>query len=168
MVRRARTLRVIIAVLSALAGCGGGGGGGNESGQSQLPPDPGAGATSTVAGIDTNLNGVRDEVERRLSDLYRSDPAALSAAMKTARGLQHVLAVDPNDSPAANALFESNIKAAGCLLQSLGNDASKASEVAARVYVLTYNTPARLTHRIAVMRLVGPRTVTANSTLSYC
>lgn len=41
-----------------LSGCGGGGGG------SRLPPDPGEAGKETVAGIDSDDDGVRDDIQR--------------------------------------------------------------------------------------------------------
>ncbi|MDR3162380.1 MAG: hypothetical protein LBT81_00765 [Helicobacteraceae bacterium] len=66
-------------VLSAVLtiGCEGKGGGSGGNGHSGviLPPDPGSEGRKTLEGIDSNNNGVRDDVEIavRLPALTRAD-----------------------------------------------------------------------------------------------
>lgn len=83
-----------------LASCGGGGGGADTSApQAQetingiaVPPAPDASANAkTVAGIDSNANGIRDDVERRLASEFGTDAVAFQIATRDARLLQAAL-----------------------------------------------------------------------------
>lgn len=78
--------------LSACGGgsSGGGGSGGSTTSSRSLPPDPGAAATATVAGVDTNNNGVRDEVEIALSKVIASDEQ-YATTISAAKAYQKIL-----------------------------------------------------------------------------
>jgi hypothetical protein len=43
------------------------------TGKAELPPDPGRAGRQTVAGIDVNNNGVRDDVERYIATHFDND-----------------------------------------------------------------------------------------------
>ena len=66
-INKTRFLPLIFGLL-LLSGCfdGGGSGGGNEP--SDLPPDPGEAGMRTLLGIDSNNNGLRDDVERAVHE----------------------------------------------------------------------------------------------------
>jgi hypothetical protein len=92
-------------VLAALSACGGGGGGTSAGTVSQpitsatgefingiaVPAAP-ANPTAIVAGVDTNANGLRDDVERALATKLGSSPVAYKKAIATAKQLQSALA----------------------------------------------------------------------------
>lgn len=84
----------ILALPIFLSACGGGsnggGGGGSTTSSRNLPPDPGTAATATVAGVDTNNNGVRDEVEIALSKKITSDEQ-YSTTIRVAKAHQLML-----------------------------------------------------------------------------
>jgi hypothetical protein len=81
---------VVLLALTLLYGCGGGGGdsdssSGNGSSQSQddsgsapddsgLPPDPGEAGKATLEGIDSDNDGIRDDVQRYLATAYSDSP----------------------------------------------------------------------------------------------
>lgn len=148
-----------IALVVALSACGGGGGDGSSGSGSSLPPDPGAAGVSTVGGVDTNANGVRDDVEIQLHARYERDPAALAAATESARLMQRVLSISPSDSAAVESQFTSSIQATVCIYQQLGQDSAKAGEIMTRVHVMTFNTPARVAQLKAVSAAIGTRAV---------
>jgi hypothetical protein len=54
-------------------------------------PDASANA-ATVAGIDSNSDGIRDDVERRLASEFGADVAALPVAREHAKRLQAAIA----------------------------------------------------------------------------
>jgi hypothetical protein len=96
---------VVVAMTLSITGCGGGGGGGDSSTQRSLPADPGASATVSVEGVDTNGNGVRDEVERSVSSNTPAD-ADFNATMQVAAAYQKmVLSPEPSTREDALALF---------------------------------------------------------------
>ena len=66
-----------------LAGCGGGGGGDDGGGETVqqassngLPPDPGEAGKATLEGIDSDGDGVRDDVQRYISSTYKDNEKA--------------------------------------------------------------------------------------------
>ncbi len=135
---------------AALAGCGGGGGGLVVSGSATtingipVPPDPGPANDSTLAGIDSNHNGVRDDVERAIAARYGSNPTEWKAAMQAARADQLAVVADgdPVDSQAANIAA---MKSGSCLAEAFWpeGDTSLIDKAIGFVYAQTLNTPAR-------------------------
>ena len=136
--------RLLFAAFLVLSGCGGGSSGG-DSATSQpapsptaalssggvaadvttingvsVPPDPGATAKASLAGVDTNGNGVRDEVEREIAAYLGSAPAKHAAALGFARKLQMPLAAPISTSADALASVTNELKAFECLAASLG------------------------------------------------
>lgn len=77
-----------------LAACGGGGGSDQTQAQETIngivvPPLPDAATNSaSIAGVDANSNGIRDDVERRLASEFGADPAALPVARQHAVRIQ--------------------------------------------------------------------------------
>ncbi len=68
------TRKLILVFCFFLSACGGGGSGGSKTVNGVetingivVPPDPGSAASATLAGVDANQNGVRDEVERSIA-----------------------------------------------------------------------------------------------------
>ena len=55
-----------------------------------LPPEPGNAATETLAGVDINNNGVRDEVENTLSPKITTDEQYITT-LKVAKAYQSFL-----------------------------------------------------------------------------
>lgn len=53
-----------------------------------LPPDPGAERDKTVAGVDSNGNGIRDDVERWIAQEYPSSARMRAATSQRALTLQ--------------------------------------------------------------------------------
>jgi len=78
-----------------LAACGGGGSGANTgetiNGIAMPPaPDP-ATNKATLAGVDVNNNGVRDDVDRMLATEFGQNTSAYQAGVNYARTLQSAL-----------------------------------------------------------------------------
>jgi hypothetical protein len=91
--KQSLSLAVIFAVCGLLlASCGGASGNSASTASRNLPPDPGSTATATLTGVDTNANGVRDEVENKLSSII-SDDTVYSQALKLAKVYQQELTV---------------------------------------------------------------------------
>ena len=53
-----------------------------------LPPDPGAEADKTVAGIDANKNGIRDDVELAIFEAYPNSAKTRAVLLQYALSLQ--------------------------------------------------------------------------------
>jgi hypothetical protein len=141
-------------MVALLAGCGGGGGGDSGSPASttrsatrNLPPDPGAAATATVAGVDTNNNGVRDEVERTLSDKI-TDDAKYQTTINVAKAYQAVLISTPPTTRAEALKIYGAIQCAS----GTGSVYGASSNVTTN---LTFNTADRKAIISSVNKLLG-------------
>lgn len=55
----------------------------------QLPPEPGVDNNKTVAGIDSNNNGIRDDVERWIAQSYPTSAKMRAAAAQVVLSLQY-------------------------------------------------------------------------------
>ena len=90
---RAR-LQLAIVVMVLASGCGGGGGNRVETINGiAVPPVPDATANrATVAGVDTDGSGIRDDVDRTLATEFGQNAAAHQVAVTFARTLQAALA----------------------------------------------------------------------------
>ena len=117
-------------LVGLFVGCSGGGGtdGGAPApgGQAALPPDPGPAGMATLAGIDSNTNGVRDDLERYIALTYpaTSDAdtrAALTQYTKVAQGAM----LDANDPVASQPHAQKLMDGVECLLFRRPNDARK-------------------------------------------
>ena len=88
-----------ILALVALAGCGGGGKDGKVAQAAPeninsiaVPPQPDATANAaTVAGVDSDSNGVRDDIDRKLATDFGGNTAAYTTALNHAKTLQAAL-----------------------------------------------------------------------------
>ena len=94
---RAISLGIIFAVIAEVAGCGGGGGGGAAQTQESIngiavPPNPDSTANqATVGGVDSNGNGIRDDVDRMIATEFGSNPSSYAEAAAYARTQQAAL-----------------------------------------------------------------------------
>ena len=165
-----------LAVMLAAAGCGGGGRGSDpappdSSGNPPVasggvasdvttingitvPPDPGAAGKASLAGVDVNANGVRDEVERELAAFYGKTPVMHAAALDFARKLQVPLTKPGTTSADAITSLTSELIAFECFATALG-DRDNALAAAQVVATRTYNTKNRLAEHTRVCDLSG-------------
>jgi hypothetical protein len=113
-----RLLTIGLAALMCLSACGGGGGGSGPAQEKingvQVPPQPEATANiATVAGVDSDTNGIRDDIDRKIATDFGAVQAQHTAAVSHAKSLQkaitsvstanssaHVLAVSCSDTAA--------------------------------------------------------------------
>ena len=83
-----------VALAGVIAGCGGSGGGASEEKINgiSVPPVPDSTTNSaTVAGVDSNGNGIRDDVDRVLATEFGQSAAAYQEAVSYARTQQAAL-----------------------------------------------------------------------------
>ena len=78
-----------------------------------LPPDPGDEGKATVAGIDSDNDGVRDDVQRSIFLSYK-DPTLRSALMQQARAMQKYL-LDAHDQEKTITHAQELRNASACL-----------------------------------------------------
>ena len=86
---------MMVGIVAFLVGCEGGSGGGSKSEQINgiaVPPVPDSTANlATVSGVDSNSNGIRDDVDRALATEFGQGAAAYQEAATFARTLQAAL-----------------------------------------------------------------------------
>jgi len=86
-----------------------------------LPPDPGDAGKKTLAGIDTDHDGVRDDVQRWIAIHYSNSEKTRAALKQKARALQAFIE-DGNDPAKARRDAVAIDKASECL-SSFADDA---------------------------------------------
>ena len=90
-----RGLALLVFSLFFLASCGGGGGGSNISANMEVingipvPPEPDTTVNNaTIAGVDSNNNGVRDDVEREIA---KTSPTRFTDAINLSANYQKII-----------------------------------------------------------------------------
>lgn len=88
-----------------------------------LPPDPGALADQTVAGIDANTNGIRDDVELAVFKEYPNSAKTRAVLLQYALMLQTEVTQPIINKDTATAISEEDSRAFDCIGQivSRGN-----------------------------------------------
>jgi len=109
-------------------------------GTSILPPDPGEAGKATLEGIDSDSDGVRDDVQIAIHDRYPTDELTRNALTQQAIALQDaVVTGNSSDVNAMNQASKSVIDAIDCLHESVTNPSSELSFLEVNVM----NTPDR-------------------------
>lgn len=139
-----------------IVGCSSGGGGVSANAASQtidpnatvingiqVPVDPGPAADATLLGIDTNNNGVRDEVERRIAQDYGKNPQHFDAVMRASKGDQSYLIVN-GDPALATAATISNAISGACMYDLFDGDGIASSKASRHSFAITVNTLERI------------------------
>lgn len=111
-----------------------------------LPPDPGSAGEATLAGIDSDNDGVRDDVQRWIALTYPNSQKTRAALTQYAKAMQLILL---NAADVANARANSLVldRASDCTTfvrrQLLGIGGSDAYRVKRELEAVYLNTPAR-------------------------
>jgi len=80
-----------------------------------LPPDPGADANKTIAGIDANNNGIRDDVELAIFNTYPNSAKTRAVLLQYALVLQMQMTLPIVNKETVTATVEDKSKALNCL-----------------------------------------------------
>ena len=97
-----------------------------SGGDDGLPPDPGEPGKRTLAGIDSDGDGLRDDVQRYIYMEYE-DPQTREALVNIAKvDLQSLL--QANDPESSIQAFEYAMRASECLFYIMPDDAFEASQ----------------------------------------
>jgi hypothetical protein len=105
-----------------------------------LPPDPGPENDNTLAGIDSDGDGVRDDVELLISDMSISDEQKV--ALKRLAIKLGVTLLDNSDADRSIANIDKELDYDYCLISRFGSD--EANKVSGRLKAEYYNTKDRL------------------------
>ena len=134
----------IWAMFLSLAACSGGGG--NDSGSSgetsnnNLPADPGDAGKATLQGIDSDNDGVRDDVQIGIAERYPNDISSQRVLTQQAVSLQNtIIAGDSGDQNNMAQVSEQIKRATNCLTSTMPDPAEDAAFIETQVV----NTKAR-------------------------
>jgi hypothetical protein len=119
-----------------------------------LPPDPGAPGKATLDGIDSNKNGVRDDLERWIALKYAGTPSLIPHLNQYAN-VQSSLVWDAHDDETVLRLADSRRRLAACWNFLMPNDHRRTLK---ELEALTVNTSARLDSYANADRKLSGRT----------
>lgn len=125
-----------------------------------LPPDPGAEADKTVAGIDANKNGIRDDVELAIFNEYPNSAKTRAVLLQYALALQmEAIQPFPNRETVTEVVREQS-RAHYCVGEITSrNDMKKFIEIGDKLHGFIKdrqrNTPEREKNRKDFVRYVG-------------
>lgn len=108
-----------------------------------VPPEPNVAANSTLLGVDSNNNGVRDDVERKIAIAYGANVGQFKAAIQSAKSDQEYLVA--NGDPIKSTSATSNAVIAGaCITDKFNTEWLSGSKAINYLSPLTFNTPERM------------------------
>ena len=118
-----------------------------------LPPDPGPAGDETIEGIDTNENGIRDDVERWIGLSYRSSEKTRLALTQAYYPMQNFMihAVEDDRDSVYNDMTALQ-RATECLYYIRRNDAHK---LLGEIHSLIVNTSDRFSADREASRILG-------------
>ena len=120
-----------------------------------VPPDPGAAKDLTVAGVDTDGNGIRDEIDRWIATKYGDKPGALDAIRMTARSDQKTLSAKPVTKEDALAVIYESMDTGGCVGGELRRNGLVSSEIFNESMIRTLNTKDRILADKQIGKMAG-------------
>jgi hypothetical protein len=153
---------LMILLATSLTACSGGSGSSNppapDTGRQingiNVPDQPTpAQANATLAGVDTNANGVRDEVDRALASSYGTTAAHYNAAMTYAVNAQKWLANEPVTQEQAQAAIAKELAIFTCLKSQVGVDTARI--IVQEVDLRTFNIRSRMLERQRLLQIAG-------------
>lgn len=138
---------LLIGAACGLTGCVGEGGGTNSSAGGDvakgLPPDPGEAGKATLAGIDSDNDGVRDDVQRYIALTYPDSEKTRAALTQFAKNMQQAV-LEANDKKASLRNINEQGRVLGCLIFIVG-DIHVASQILKNLESEVMNTVERRT-----------------------
>jgi hypothetical protein len=87
-----------------------------------LPPDPGAAADATIAGIDANKNGIRDDVELAVFKAYPNSAKIRAVLLQYALALQMEFTQPIIKTETVIAVAQERSRAASCIGDAVSRD----------------------------------------------
>ena len=120
-----------------------------------VPPDPGKENDETVAGIDSDNNGIRDDIDRWIATTYADKPGALEAIRMVARSTQKTLTANPTTQAEALALVHARIDTGACVWRKLDAEGAPSGKVFNESFIRHHNTKERAAARKKVLGLAG-------------
>ncbi|MEW5881999.1 MAG: hypothetical protein AB1761_16330 [Pseudomonadota bacterium] len=107
-----------------------------------LPPHPGSAANATVEGVDSNHDGIRDDIEIFIAENYGYSERAVRALRSIARDVQRDL-VDPPRTPEEAVARVNARRSIDCYARTVDWETRVSRRALMDVVAETVNTPAR-------------------------
>lgn len=120
-----------------------------------VPPDPGAAKDVTLAGVDKDGNGIRDEIDRWIATQYGNKPGALEAIRLNARTSQKSLTSVPTTKEQALSISYLEFDLGICTGPILEKEGVNANHFFNEQFLRTYNTRNRLEVTNTINSLAG-------------
>ena len=117
------TLVVLVFTSYVLIGCGSSGVSNTTTGTTEipgLPPNPGEAGKATLAGIDSDHDGVRDDVQRYIATTYPNSAKTRAALTQIAKVMQAAL-LDATDKEKSILHAEESDRSITCLVYVAGS-----------------------------------------------
>jgi hypothetical protein len=111
-----------------------------------VPPDPGAANDLTLAGIDSDTNGIRDDIDILIATRYGANATATKAARASARAHQRVLTTPPGQPDAARIALQELGDAGVCAGREFRAAGLDSGDQFRELYLRVFNTRERLDH----------------------
>lgn len=102
-----------------------------------LPPDPGEAGKATLEGVDSDGDGVRDDIERYIAFNHADSERIRKALTSYSLGMQAALLSEGNRDQAFAAVEQGN-RAVDCLLYLKGEQAPEIRKALRAEYLNTY------------------------------
>ncbi len=157
------TLIVLPLAIGLVAGCSGD----TSTPRSGAPTAPAAAAlasssqfvdqldrSSSLAGVDANKDGIRDDINRWLETQTFTE-LQKKAVINLARSSQQTLLVDTQDKTAVRAAAQKDAVAMDCLYATFDPKSSRPREIVSQVEAMTANTQERTTQYIRYNEALG-------------
>lgn len=110
----------------------------------KLPPHPGRSGKETLAGVDKDGDGVRDDVQRFIVENFGYSERGVRALNNLARSYQaQILAGDLVSQEQVRIMFEQISKDASCLIRSVDKRELTFEKVTRSIWKRMLNTPER-------------------------
>ena len=119
-----------------------------------VPLDPGKLSDKTVEGVDTDKNGIRDEIDRYIAKKYGAEKIKFFAAQELAKAKQLILVTPKTDINATTAV-NANADSGVCLADKFENDIVTAIRMNDDLVLRTFDTKDRQKQRQAISFKVG-------------
>lgn len=123
-----------------------------------LPPDPGAEADKTVAGVDSNKNGIRDDVELAIFKEYPNSAKTRAALLQYALALQMEAVQELVNKETVTAVAEEESSGYDCigrLVPKSENDLEKIDAYISFLESKQFNTELRKKYRTGFNKKTG-------------
>lgn len=133
-----------------------------------VPPNPGSAKDATLAGVDVDNNGIRDEIDRWIATKYGDKPGALEPIRMVARVKQKLMMANPTTEAEARAIVYESIDVGVCAATKFVSEGITPGKIFNESMIRTYNTIERINARKKVFSLTGMILRDADETTIIC